>query len=67
MKRFFARAKREMPCVEGDIKKHEILCLKYAHTITLWDYYKEVGGLGRWTSVRKDTPLSYYFDIIEND
>lgn len=67
MECFFAKAKREMPCVQGDIKKNEILCLKYVRTIVIWDYYEEVGGLGRMIPVLKDLPLSNYFDIIKND
>ena len=67
MECFFAKAKREMFCVQGDIKKNEILCLKYVRTIVIWDYYEEVGGLGRMIPVLKDLPLSNYFDIIKND
>ena len=63
---FFAKAKREMFCVQGDIKKREILYLKYVRTIVAWDYYEEVGGLGRMIPVLKDSLLSNYFDIIEN-
>lgn len=66
MECFFAKAKREMFCALGDIKKHEILCLKYAHTVAIWDYYKEVGGLSRMIPVFKNYPLSEYFDVIEN-
>lgn len=67
MECFFAKAKQEMFCTQGYIKKHEILRLKYVTTIAVWDYYKEVGGLCREMPVLKDIPLSYYFDVIEND
>lgn len=67
MECFYVKAKQEMFCGQGNIKKHEILCLKYVNTIAVWDYYKEVGGIGRMIPVLKDLPLSDYFDIIEND
>lgn len=65
MEYFYVGAKQEYE--QGYIKKHEILCLKYVHTIDVWNYYEEVGGLGRTIPVLKDLPLSDYFDIIEND
>ena len=65
MECFYVREKQE--CGRGYIKKHEILCLKYVNTIAAWNYYKEVGWLGRTIPVLKDLPLSDYFDIIEND
>ena len=68
MECFYVRAKQEYgQDYINYIKKHEILCLKYVNTIAVWDYYKEVGGLGRMIPVLKDLPLLDYFDIIEND
>lgn len=66
MECFFAKAKQEMFCTQGYIKKHEILRLKYVTTIAVWDYYKEIGGFGRVTYIPKTRSLNYFFDIIEN-